>query len=216
MRTLSKKIHGAFTLYGVLFQSEEIQPIINIEKQKTEIHQVTQPLFDKEVRPVNLMQQTLAPETLPEIHLQGRGIAAAADVSTVNVTEAAGVVVEKPAIVREVEKLRIIEEIQPVLYKETIVPTVIQETKPIYQKIIEGPVYSSTTLPARSIKDTHYTYTSAPLDYPVVLNTSVPVAPIHVQTSVPLNRAADTLIKETTTTTTTTVSQTANMPATPL
>lgn len=136
-------------------QVEEIQPVINIEKYKTEVHQVTQPLIDKEIKPVALQQRTLAPQVLPEVSLPGRGAAMASDISTVHVQDKAAMVIEKPAIYTEVDKLQVIEEIQPVLYKETIVPTVIQETKPVYQKIVEGPVYIQETLPVRDLSGTH-------------------------------------------------------------
>jgi len=112
-------------------QVEEIQPIVNIEKLKTEVHQVTQPLFDKEIKPVNMQQRTLPSQLLPEVNLPGRGAPMAADMSTVHEDKSA-MVVEKAPIYTEIDKLQVIEEIQPVLYKETIVPTVIQETKPVY------------------------------------------------------------------------------------
>eukprot|EP01114_Cavostelium_apophysatum_P018699 TRINITY_DN5850_c0_g3_i1.p2 TRINITY_DN5850_c0_g3~~TRINITY_DN5850_c0_g3_i1.p2 ORF type:complete len:279 (-),score=90.50 TRINITY_DN5850_c0_g3_i1:82-918(-) len=143
-------------------QVEEIQPVINIEKQKTEIHQVTQPLFDREIKGVNVQQRTLPSETMPDIRMQGRGTYQTAETSSVHMQPSVDRVIEKPAIVREVYKTTIIEEIQPILYKETIVPTVIQETKPVYQKIVEGPVYSQQTLPGRDISATHC-YSNAPL-----------------------------------------------------
>lgn len=130
---------------------EEIQPVVNVEKYKTEVHQVTQPLFDKEVRAVSIEQRTLATEVLPEVLVSGRGVNQAADVSTTQYLDTTTVVVEKPAMFREVERKQIIEEIQPVIYKETVIPEVIQETKPIYQKIVEGPVYSHTTMASRQV-----------------------------------------------------------------
>lgn len=50
---------------------EEIQPIVNVEKFQTEVHQVTQPLFDREVRPVLIEKKVMATEILPEQHLAG-------------------------------------------------------------------------------------------------------------------------------------------------
>jgi hypothetical protein len=137
---------------------EEVQPIIEVEKFKTEVHQVTQPLFDKEIRSVNVQSKTLATEILPEVNVQGRGVAMPQEHSTVRNLGTSSVVVEKPAKFIEIEKKQIIEEIQPIVYKETIVPTVIQETKPVYQKIVEGPVYVSETLAARSLSGSGYNY----------------------------------------------------------
>jgi len=130
---------------------EEIQPVINVEKLHTEVHQVTQPLFDKEVMPVQIEKKILATEVLPEVLIEGRGMRAASDMDTTVNLATKAVIIEKPAQIIEVEKKQIIEEIQPVIYKETVVPSVIQETKPMYQKIVEGPVYSQTVLPASEV-----------------------------------------------------------------
>jgi len=137
---------------------EEIQPVVNVEKFKTEIHQITQPLFDKEVRPVHIERSTLNAQMLPDVNVPGSGIALPRDSSTVNYQDSASMVVEKPAIFIETQKRQVIDEIQPIIYKETVVPTVIQETKPIFQKIIEGPVYSQEVLPAQSLGSSHYAY----------------------------------------------------------
>jgi len=137
---------------------EEIQPVVNIEKLKTEIHQVTQPLFDKEIKPVHLERGILASQQLPEVNLPGSGLRSMNEVSSVHMQDTSTLTVEKPAIYMETDKKQIIEEIQPVLYKETVIPTVIQETKPIYQRVVEGAVYMQETLPARNLNTTNYSY----------------------------------------------------------
>jgi len=139
---------------------EEIQPVVNVEKFKTEVHQITQPLFDKEVRPVHIERSTLNAQMLPDVNVPGSGISLPRDASTVNYQDSASMVVEKPAIFIETQKRQVIDEIQPIIYKETVVPTVIQETKPIFQKIIEGPVYSQEVLPPQSLGSSHYAYPS--------------------------------------------------------
>jgi len=135
-------------------QVEEIQPVINIEKYQTQVVQKTQPLLDREVRPVNIQQVTLPSQLLPEIIYSG-GAPVAQDISTVNYLNRESMTVEKPAIVHEVDKTRVIEEIQPVIYKETVIPSLIKETQPMYQKIVEGTVYSQQTLPAQQMTS-HY------------------------------------------------------------
>jgi len=146
---------------------EEIQPIVNVEKYKTEIHQVTQPLIDREIRPIAFEQARLAPQVLPEVHIDSRSVPYASDHSTVQ-REAASMTVERPALFFETDRTQVIEEIQPVIYKETIVPHIIQETKPIYQKIVEGPVFVQETMPVRSINQ----WKSG--SNPTLSNTSVP------------------------------------------
>jgi len=55
----------------------------------------------------------------------------------------------KAAVVQEVIKPGLREEIIPVIHREVIAPRVIRETQPIFEKVIEAPVVSYTTLPAR-------------------------------------------------------------------
>lgn len=159
---------------------EEIQPVINVEKIKTEVHQITAPLFDKEVRPVEIQKRVLATEVLPEVLVDGRGMRAVDDLSTTTYQATNKVIVEKPAQFREVERTQIIEEIQPVVYKETVVPHVIKETKPMYQKIVEGPVYTQTVLPAQSLAGSNYALPRSVEPAPVVVEKVIVVEPVMV------------------------------------
>jgi len=175
---------------------EEIQPVVNIEKFKTEVHQLKQPLFDREIKAVQLERGVLPSQYLPEVNLPGMGTSLPKEVSTVHMQGTTSRMVEKPAIYYETDKKQIIEEIQPVIYKETVIPTVIQETKPIYQKIVEGAVYTQEVLPARGLA-THYTY---PVEQPVIVETrSAPILE-----SLPTPPPAPTPITQTTTTSTVT------------
>jgi len=137
---------------------EEIQPILNVERYKTEVIQKTQPLIDREVRPVNIQQQTLGTQILPEVTNQGTGAPWQQDSSSVNYLDTAKLIVEKPALIMETEKKQIVEEIQPVIYKETIVPSVIKATQPIYQKIVEGTTYAQEVLPVQQLSGSNYSY----------------------------------------------------------
>jgi len=137
-------------------QVEEIQPIINVEKLKTEVHQVTQPLIDQETRPIGVSEKTLATEYLPEVNLPNVGLRAPEDISTVQFKDKATMIVEKPAVYNETQKTQVVEEIQPVIYKETIVPTLIKETKPIFQTVVEGTTYTQTVLPAQQLKGSSF------------------------------------------------------------
>jgi len=178
---------------------EEIQPVVNIEKLKTEVHQLTQPLYDREIKAVHLERGTLSSQYLPEVNLPGMGAPLPKEVSTVHMQGTTSVMYEKPAIYYETDKKQIIEEIQPVIYKETVIPTVIQETKPIYQKIVEGAVYTQEVLPARGLNTTHYSY---PVQQPIVETRSAPITSGF--TTLPTPPPAPTPITSTTTTNTTT------------
>jgi len=72
-------------------------------------------------------------------------------ISTVRELNPEHLTVEKQPIVWETERRQVIEEIQPVVYKETIVPTLIKETKPVYQKVVEGTTYQSEVMAPRTI-----------------------------------------------------------------
>jgi len=139
-------------------QVEEIQPVVQVEKFKTEVIQMTQPLMDREIKAVNVQERTLATEVLPEVIQQSGQQRSLRDTSSVEYLQGANLVVEKPPVFMETDKVQIIEEIQPVIYKETIVPTVIRETKPVYQKIVEGPVYVHQTLPPQQLNTSGYHY----------------------------------------------------------
>jgi len=161
-------------------QVEEIQPVINVEKFKTEVIQKTQPLLDKEVRAVQVEERTLAREMLPEVIMRNTSVPMAREVSTVQYQNPSNIVIEKPAIVNETERRQIIEEIQPVIYKETVVPTLIRETKPVYQRVVEGTTYSHQTLPPMPLSQSHFNYSNQPNVQPL------PIA----QAPLPLPRSA--------------------------
>jgi len=137
---------------------EEVQPVINIEKVMTQVVHKTQPLFDKEVKPLTVEERTERSEVLPDVVIQGEAIQRNKEVSTVDMLGTSNLVVEKPPIYRELDRLKIVEEIQPVIYKETIVPTLVKETKPIYQKIIEAPTHSNQILPPLELNQSHFRY----------------------------------------------------------
>jgi len=197
-------------------QVEEIQPIVNVEKIQTEVHQVTQPLLDKEIKPIVITERTLPGQILPEVINQTTSVPRTGDISTVSYRESSSVTVEKPPIFMETDKRQIIEEIQPVIYKETVVPTVIRETKPMYQKIVEGTTYIQETLPPRQLSGTGFQYpqnvTYVETPQTIVPQTIVPQS-IPQTTTVPIIQKKPQVVEETVTTTTTT---TTNSPYQPL
>jgi len=118
---------------------EEVQPVIHREHDRTEVHQIVQPMYEGEVTPAQYIDKQLPPEVMPTIT---RGVYTPSPFEA-NTTEFANIErmkIEKAPIIVETEKKKIIEEVQPVIYKETVQPTIIRETKPIYEKIIEAPV----------------------------------------------------------------------------
>jgi len=132
-------------------QIEEIQPVVQVEREKTEIRQITQPLTDREVMPVLIEERTLPIEVLPTLTQPSMPAPQRLDVSTRSFDNTMRQVVEKTPIVQETEKWRIIEEVQPIIYRETIVPHVIRTTRPMREVIVEAPIFTEQVLQTREL-----------------------------------------------------------------
>lgn len=133
----------------------EVQPIVHREREQTEVHQVYQPLKEREIKPTQVLNTTLADKVIPTVvHDQTafRGqVAQQQFVATKEFAPLQTQTIEKPAIIEEHIRKNIVEEVQPVLYKETVVPTLIRETQPIYEKVVEAPVLLKETLPVHDL-----------------------------------------------------------------
>jgi len=132
-------------------QVEEIQSVVRVEREKTEIRQITQPLTDKEIRPVFIEERTLPVEVLPTIVSEGRSVPERLDQSTREFDATMRQVVEKAPIIQETEKWRIIEEVQPIIYREVIIPHVIRTSRPMREVIVEAPIFSEQVLQVRDL-----------------------------------------------------------------
>jgi hypothetical protein len=123
----------------------EIQPIIHREREQLEVHQVVQPMRERDIVATEVRSLVLPAETRQEVR--------ESDVefqrryqdellkynSGLNIQPVKHERFEKPPIVEEIVRKKVIEEIQPIIYRETIKPVIIQETLPIYEKIVEAP-----------------------------------------------------------------------------
>jgi len=168
-------------------QVEEITPVYNVEKIFTDVIQKTQPLIDHQIMPVTIEERSLPTEILADEILPTTAIPRPHDFSTVNIQQAENRVIQKPQIVYETEKTQIIEEIQPVIYKETIVPTVLRSTRPLYQKVVESPIFTQETLPSRPLHGSGYDYPQ-PQQQPI-LTQPAPAMPAPVlQHEIPIQQ----------------------------
>jgi len=122
-------------------EEEDIQPIIHLQREKTEIVHVTQPIKETQVLPTTIHQRELPAEFRPEVVIPGQVFARREVFPSVEYAQAERVQVLKPPIVEEVVKKNIIEEITPVVTRDIYQPHIIKETKDIYEKVIEAPVY---------------------------------------------------------------------------
>jgi len=123
----------------VEMEKEVIQPIISREREQLEIHQITQPMTQREVRPTVVEERVLQPEYRPEVRERGMPIPQVALQSSTTVAPTLREVVQQQPVIEETIHRTIREEIQPILYRETFTPRVIQEVKPIYERVVEAP-----------------------------------------------------------------------------
>lgn len=130
-------------------QVEEIQPVMQIDRERTEIRQITQPLLDKEVRPVVIEQRILATEILPVQQINFSAPREEVLQSTRTFEPLKHQVLEKTPIIQEIDRWRVIEEVQPIVYREILVPTIIRVERPIREVVRDAPVYSEYVHSAR-------------------------------------------------------------------
>jgi len=141
-------------------QRIEIQPIVNLEREQTEIHEVIQPINEREVLPETVEERllpTLEKEEVRESEEYFKKEYQALSEkfkSSVNVDKVEHVKLVKAPVINEVIHKKVIEEIQPVIHRETIVPHLIKETMPIHERLVEAPVLIQEVLPERDLGTT--------------------------------------------------------------
>jgi hypothetical protein len=123
----------------------EVQPVIHREREQLEVHEVVQPIHERDVGPTLVKHATLPAQVRPDVRetdTQFQSMyreASSRYASEVHTEPVAREFYSKPAIIEEHISKKIIEEVQPVLYKETVAPVLIEETQPIYERIVETP-----------------------------------------------------------------------------
>jgi len=145
-------------------QVEEIQPVIHREHQRTEVRQVTQPIVQGFVAPIQVEEKTLA----PEIRTPTGSPAALPPVQTPTGTttvRSATKVVEKPPIIMDTERTKFIEEIQPVIYRNVLQPSIVKETVDVYERVIDPNTFVRETRPPQYTSSVPQQYAPQPL-YP--------------------------------------------------
>jgi len=127
------------------YEREEIQPVIHRDREQTEVIQVEAPTYEREIRPMTILEKQLPAEMMPEMRESTKESDliyeefAKLHHSTLERAPMQHNVIQKPPIVEEHIKKTVIEEIQPIIHKEVLEPHLIRETKPIYEKVVEAP-----------------------------------------------------------------------------
>lgn len=123
----------------------EIQPVIHREREVLELHQVTQPVYEKEIRATRIEDTELPAEYREKIEgsqaefqerlregMEGMH-------SSVHWENVERKVIDQTPIIKETIKKIVREEVQPIIYREIVEPRVIRETLPIYERVVEAP-----------------------------------------------------------------------------
>eukprot|EP01113_Clastostelium_recurvatum_P050198 TRINITY_DN944_c0_g1_i3.p1 TRINITY_DN944_c0_g1~~TRINITY_DN944_c0_g1_i3.p1 ORF type:complete len:286 (+),score=110.10 TRINITY_DN944_c0_g1_i3:101-859(+) len=119
---------------------EEIQPVIAREIETTEVHHVTQPIYEKEVLATRVQEAVL-----PTVVRADVGVAAPLPTmehihSDRIIETAEKTTIIKPTIVQERVIPHVIEEVQPIVYREIVENTLIKEVQPIKERVVVAPV----------------------------------------------------------------------------
>jgi len=125
----------------------EVQPVVHRDFHETEVHEVLQPLKEREVAPTEVFHATLPAEVLPEVRKGEMPISAPLAQSESFVAPLTTERFEKTPVIEETVQKRIIEEVQPVLYKEVVKPVLVEQVRPVYEKVVEAPVFISEEKP---------------------------------------------------------------------
>jgi len=84
---------------------EEVQPVIHREHQRTEVHQILQPMYEGQIAEAQILQKQLPPEVLPTV-TKGVYTPAPSEQNTTEFLDAERFKVEKTPILMETEKRR--------------------------------------------------------------------------------------------------------------
>jgi hypothetical protein len=124
-------------------QMEEIQPVVHRDIKKTEVHQVTQPIFEEYTAPTVEINRELEAEIRPVL-IEDRTMYKGEFERGLEKDSYSRDAVKKErivndAIVEENITKEIVEIVQPVIHRDTVEPTWIKVNAPVYEKIIEQP-----------------------------------------------------------------------------
>lgn len=125
-------------------KEERVQPVVVRDVLKTEVHQIEQPVLEKELRPVMKHAATLPQQNIEQNNLQP--VAAMPVPQSSHIEEQAAVERTQLApIIQERVQHKIIEQVQPIIYREVVQPHETLVVQPIYERIVEPAVVTHIT-----------------------------------------------------------------------
>jgi len=123
----------------------EVQPVVHREREVLEVYQVTQPVYEKQIRETRFESSELPAEYREKVEgsqadFQDQLREGMEDLrSSVHRESVERQVIDQPAIIHETVKKVVRQEVQPIIYREVHEPRVIRETLPIYERVVEAP-----------------------------------------------------------------------------
>lgn len=126
-------------------EEENIQPVVHRQIERREIHEVVQPIHEKQYLPPVVEEKQLPAETRQFGSYQAR--TPTQYNSSVEYATAEHYKRVNAPIIEETVRKTIVEEIQPVVHRDTVAPHIIKETLPIYEKVYEPEVILKETRP---------------------------------------------------------------------
>jgi len=148
-------------------EEESIQPVIHREVERREIHEVLQPIHEKQVLAPIVEEKQLPAEIRPQVgaYVPRTAVLEQSSLQYENVERHRFV---NTPIVEETVRKTVIEEVQPVIHRETVAPHIIRETLPIYEKFVEPEVVLKETRPMIETSAPSITSTTQTFEKPLI------------------------------------------------
>jgi len=127
-------------------EEESIQPVIHREVERREIHEVLQPIHERQILPAVVEEKQLPAQIRPQVGSHVTRMAPLEQSSRFVENTERHRFMNTP-IVEETVKKTVIEEVQPVIHRETVAPHIIRETLPIYERVVAPDVVLKETRP---------------------------------------------------------------------
>lgn len=122
-----------------------VQDVLTRDVEKTEVHQITQPIHETAALPTQHHEKVLEAKHIEKNY--DRGVAPMAVPSAHTSVDKTTVAVEHAPVVQERVHKKIIEEVQPLVSRDVIQTHHVDVKQPIHEHIVEAPVVIQHTAP---------------------------------------------------------------------
>jgi hypothetical protein len=120
-------------------ETETVTPVIYRERVETEVRQVTQPIFQKEVLPPTVESKVLPPKYTEAFVAPTPAAPIQPEMTQPILSQPEKRVVYNEPVVQETVKHQVVEDVQPVIYKEVEQQHLVQSEQPVFERVVEAP-----------------------------------------------------------------------------